>query len=1181
MNKKRTWLGWVLGIIIALLILIGFLPMIASSTFGNHFLLKEINRRITGTISTKKMTFHWFGPQVIEELALQDEKNETIASIKHFESHTSLFSLAFKRIGNTTVESPYVFVDKDDQQQVNVEKSLKRKMPKPSANPAHIGGKTCPKFVGEIVVSDGTLILNAPRVKTVTISSIEFDYKPESDLFHVSANTQQEEIQGNILASGNFHNQLHILAEIKNFPVAILDQLGDDKTFYTTAIGETLDCVIETQKKEGSLFLTAEVKSLNLNGTVNGATYLGSFTVEPDSQLTYTLTPQTFYAMVGGEQKKHWALASKSDLSIKIIEGQIPLTNRELDYSDIKLRAEVTMERAEVIHKEAGPYSFNDFQAQILTRDDLEITASVHILGKEDSKITLSTTIDNDDVVAYNLTAEGLPYALLELFFEEANIMHEAFGDFITLRANGTYDHGKSTNHIEVESPITSFAGDIEGSSLKELAFSVTGQRALQENWKTVFGPLVDFSLSGKASIYERSFAVSTLSGKLSNPYFDIDVRGRVGEKGKPFSYDKLQLTANGTLLKLPYQETFPDTTLKKGNFVLDLDGSKNLAVGTAKILVASQTGESTIESKASEIHIEMKDFIYENKLDWANANVSFKASLEYFPVAILDPFLPEGVDLLFLTGPTVNAQTSGTYTPRATDHLAQIDLKANSEGFETQFSVSVDGTLSINQPQPAFVHWVVTPERYRRLIEIVSPGKSTEYTLAQAATLDFEMTELKCPATLPGTLSSFLCQSGIVGNLKISPMLFMNGEQIMTIKEIAGSVKGENFSEKISFDMHGTIVAPNVPASESSGFSFVGDILNLWTHEGKVNRNQLTVNAEANLELIPITQATGILPMKPETRVVMRALLGDLLNARIYGDVTEHTGPITIDVKSSNLKALLPLQLTPEAILLRDYVDAEITLTEQISEDLLIDVNPLLITGATSDHPLKLYIDPEDFSIAINPFTFKGIRVTKAIIDIGKIRVRNGGEIQRLMDFLKAKEISEDKWMDAWFTPIFVSLIEGTASYKRFDLLLAEKVHLAFWGRIDLVKDKVKMTMGIASSTLTQRFNIMGLSKDDMFQVKMRGRSSDVELDWSSAYTRIGIIVARLAGGHIGYLVGGVIEQIVSVFGDEATPPPTTKPFPWESQYPSDPGEVIPTEAAPPTLKQKGVKRFLHFLAP
>ena len=130
-------------------------------------------------------------------------------------------------------------------------------------------------------------------------------------------------------------------------------------------------------------------------------------------------------------------------------------------------------------------------------------------------------------------------------------------------------------------------------------------------------------------------------------------------------------------------------------------------------------------------------------------------------------------------------------------------------------------------------------------------------------------------------------------------------------------------------------------------------------------------------------------------------------------------------------------------------------------------------------------------------------------------------------MDFLKVTEISHDGVMEAWFTSIYFKLQNGTVKYDRFDFLLANAVHVALWGRIDLIKDKVRMTMGIDPRSLEKPFNI-SLATEDMFQVKMRGSTKKVDLDWSSAKTRIGVIAAKSAAGPLGALLGGIIESFV-----------------------------------------------------
>ena len=94
-------------------------------------------------------------------------------------------------------------------------------------------------------------------------------------------------------------------------------------------------------------------------------------------------------------------------------------------------------------------------------------------------------------------------------------------------------------------------------------------------------------------------------------------------------------------------------------------------------------------------------------------------------------------------------------------------------------------------------------------------------------------------------------------------------------------------------------------------------------------------------------------------------------------------------------------------------------------------------------------------------------------------------------------------------------------------------------------------MTMAIAPSTLQRSFDIKGLSSKQMFHVKMRGSTSNVELDWSAATRRLTILIASSAGGQIGSLVGGLVEQIVTSLGERPTPPPTTDPLPWANKSP------------------------------
>ena len=654
-----------------------------------------------------------------------------------------------------------------------------------------------------------------------------------------------------------------------------------------------------------------------------------------------------------------------------------------------------------------------------------------------------------------------------------------------------------------------------------------------------VVGHSLSFNLNGQVYAQKDHFSLPFVKGKLFNPHLEMDFRGQMGKKDGGFSPEHIQLIATGHIIQLPIEEGLSQQALENGTLYIQIDGSKNLIVVKA-------------EAESIKADIEIHHFIQNDQIAFDASEITFICDLQDFPLEVISPFISEDFAITDFLGKKMTLHTQGTYTPSGEPRLT-LELNARSPGFTASLALSVDGTLTVDQDRPSYIYWEINPERYETLIRSlrINPEYESKFSLTRPTSLELTISQFICPATSsPNDVGHFLCQSGFVGKIHLGTTIFKSKQtqELIIFQEIMGDIKGENFSKAIDLALSGNIVASDIPESEKSAFSFKGEMLNFWTQEGSFNRQGLTVKGVLTLDLLPVRQITGLVPLDKETREILQAVLGGLVNARIYGEISQLSGPLTVDIKASNFKALLPL-----TIYLRDYVNAEITLTEAVSETLLKDIAPLIISGAYSDHPLKVYIDPQGFMIPINPYSLAGVRINNAIIDIGKIRVRNGGQIQSLMEFLKAQEVSPDGLMQAWFTPIFMTFQDGVAFYKRFDILLASNVHIALWGGINLINDQVNMTLAIAPSTLAQRFKISGLSKKELFQVKMRGTTHKLELDWKSAYTRIAFIVAKTAGGHIGQIIGGILENLISSFGEEPSPPPTTDPLPWENLYSSD----------------------------
>lgn len=1130
MNKGLKIVIWVLCFLaILFFVASAALPTWISTPSGTQTLLRWINSRIDGELTLGKVELNWLGKQRIEHFALKDKGGSLQASFQSFETDTKLLYLAlggrsFKR---TVLEKPYLYIVSKTEEEIEKERKKSKRVK------AEHRKCNFPFFEDALLVVNGTIIFVPKKVSPITISEINIDKKSLGEHIQIHGKTtEQGRKEGSVAIEALLlKKQFQAKVNIVDFPLAVLDEL-DQSTFYTDALGPSLNVDLHIEKN-ATLAIHGAATSDNLTAYIAGNTENNRFILNPQTQLKLTLTPLFFKQLIDEKQRGNWELASKTDLEIHVEKGSFPLTLKRPDFKEIILQASGKINRAELHHSSLGGYSLNQFDLSMTMLNNLEISYQGEIQGKEATKLEGNFSITPESDVLFNSTFKGFPVTLLSLVSPELEKnIRTLFGMQFDLECNGTFLDNNLNALCLLSSPATQLKGTLQGT-LPKLDFVIEGTHSIYGKKSKVLGNSVDFAFDGNALFEENSLSLPFIKGKISNPYFNFDLRGRIGEAGESIVPEQIQLIATGLIHKLPISES----ALQNGTCFIQVDGSKNLILAKA-------------EAEGIDIDIEVQHFIQNGEIDLDEAKILFSSNLKNFPLNAISPFIFEDLDLSTYFGPTLSMQAKGSYTPHQEPRLT-LDLNAQGTGFTTSLALSVDGILTVNQDKPSYIYWEITPERYAALMQSfhLNPLYEPTFFLTRTTQLELKISQFTCPTTLSGDISHIICQSGFVGEINLGTAVFRSraSQESIIFQKTGGSIKGENFSEAIDLILSGEIMASNVPSSEKSAFAFDGKMLQLLTKEGKLNREGLTVTGVLSLDLLPVRPITEIIPLNPETRATLQALLGELLNARLYGEVSQLSGPLTVDIKSSNLKVKLPLQLQHQMIYLRDNVDAEITLTEAVNETLLKDVNPLLIAGAHSDHPLKLHIDAQGFMFPLSPYSLQGVRIGRAVLDIGRIRVRSAGQVQALMEFLKAKEVSPEGYMEAWFTPIYITLQEGVATYRRFDALFAGNVHIAMWGSINLLNDHVNMTLAIGPSTLQERFKIKGLSKRDMFHVKMRGTTNKLELDWSAASTRIAFLVARTATGQLGSLIGGILESLLPSLGEEPSPAPTTDPFPWE----------------------------------
>lgn len=1170
MSKLARIITWTLApLFLILVLLILFLPTLVSTPSGQKTAVSLVNKVIPGSLKVDQWKLGWLSGQEITGFQLNDEKGGEILSFKSLKTDETLLSLLLRRynVGKTTLVAPKLNLSTDESGNFNLHQALGQE--KEDSERASRSDKS--RFQGDIEVIDGTFSFKAPKVETIEITDVQMDLKSDPHVFHLVGKTKQGANVGEVKLSGTWQDKIEILADIKDFPVALFDQLQDTKLF-TSAVGAHLNLNASLSTIDGGLSLKSHISSPNLNGDINGITKDCLFQVDPSSVLNFKVAPTFIEALLPEESK--WKLANKPELTVKLQQVTFPCNQKSLTFDDIDFIAQIELTRTELSNEVLGNLSINQFWGRLQKDELFEVNYEAQLQGKgATTDMRGDFAFSEEGNIRYSTNASGLPIEFLTLFNDSATALIPIVGRQVDFASEGTINRKRINSDFTLGTVHGNVKGHLEGNVHGLMHLTAEGKIKPPMKIAKVIGPTPLFTCDAEISMKEKRFTVPKVTATLINEFIDIVATGRCGTEKLGCEPSTMDFRVKGHVTKLPVKAEGKEALEILGaNFLLVVDGAKNSILGEG--VVHASLPESG-KSHSLEVSGSLKNYIHDEVIDFKKGDLVFKGQSKQFPVAFFDLFV-DALPLTDLIGSNLDLRVDGSYS-HAQENLLSLDFHALGKGFQTDFAVTMNDTFTLKEKKPATILWEMTPERYKTLLHLVHPDNESEFSLIEPVLLDFTVHELYCPTKIPDQVTEYICQSGLTGNLMVGPVHFVQNrtKQQFSLYDVTAEIRSQNFSELAHVESKGKFYSPKVPGKEHSGYTFSGDFLHLWTPLGKFNKEKMKVKGDLNLELVPVHEITGVIPMDDEMRAIVRALLGDLVNARIYGEVAELEGPLTIDIKSNNFKTLLPLQLQGHNITLRHDVDAEITLTEQINEVVLKDIAPILITGAWSEHPLKLHVDADQFSLHFRPFTFKGIHIGRAMLDLGRLKVRNGGEIQSIMQFIRAKEVDAQGYMEAWFTPIYFSLHDGVSTYQRFDALIGGNVHVALWGQIDLANDRVHMTLGLSPETLAQRFNLKGLSNENMFQVKMRGSTSKLDLDWSSAKTRIGLILTKTSG-HIGFIVGNLLESIMGSLGEERTPPPTTYPFPWSQEYPEMSGSSSQSQP-----RQGGLQGLFNRLIP
>lgn len=285
MTAKRIWLTVILCVALSLVLFVGLLPSLLSTSWGQQRLTAYANKSLPGKVAVRSIKLSWLGSQSFEGITLHDPEGRPIATLDtvHLESPLLRLMRAVPLHTDLTVKGLNATVECDGKGSTNLQRAL---------------------GIGEASATDTPFSVQLKDASgRVKFSSLQTPID-----IHFEGSTLQGNQKGNFLIdaqlSGFEPDKVHALkAQVKHFPIALLDQflaLSDPRWsgIIHAGLGGTLDANLEQVKMGSGIILKGTVSSATLQGQFCGTWDKNTFALKEPAKFRMTVTPQLTAQMV-------------------------------------------------------------------------------------------------------------------------------------------------------------------------------------------------------------------------------------------------------------------------------------------------------------------------------------------------------------------------------------------------------------------------------------------------------------------------------------------------------------------------------------------------------------------------------------------------------------------------------------------------------------------------------------------------------------------------------------------------------------------------------------------------------------------------------------------------------------------------------------------------------------------
>ncbi|MBS0622547.1 MAG: hypothetical protein JSR80_06280 [Verrucomicrobia bacterium] len=1157
--------------ILVLLAVVMVLPMFLSTPKGTKMFLHFLNQRIAGELQVGNLYLDWFSGIKVTNIKLTSSSGETALTVEELNTSRGLLRWVWGRgdLGAVSIITPSLTLKLDKTGKSTLDEALwgeearvAKQGNKPLQNP---WPHQLP--IGEISIYKGKMTVEAAGAPTALlenlIAHLRHSHKRAPVHIEADAISKLDALEGQLhlnLMVDEAQKIFRGTAEVHHFAITLIDQLltlnsPTWRGLLTEGLGPTLDLNFsgEGGLKEGQCAL--KIDTANLKTSLLASAQAGDVSLKEPMLVLCTLQPAV------GDQLANLAPVFQSvqfqeavHLKTEIGSFRAHLDPNSFQLQELIFDATSSSSPFKVTTPHLGTWPVTRLEGKIHAQGLLSpLDASftfVSTQGTVGVKGTLSPYPEFSPTLT-DLTVSDLPLSFIQNIFEIKQPLEPLLGEKLTLIFHAEQEtfsvsattsllqlpltHFKKGKMLELQAP-TQMTYLLTPEFLSYLLAPARATLTLESlslpfpQWPLSTYPWRTIATSSQLFIEEASLNRSSYTPQMSLNELRLGITTSHLPKGQ---------FVGTCVVHLP-QATGISAALGKEGLPLEFQGNYHL---TDQLKMVLDEFVAFVETRYLELRLSAA--LKKDGRLLLTAPLLARLVIDPHWLASLDPELAalvlQSFSVQFEGSPSelnLEALTLNELVAKGRIHVSPIRL-----GGEIEASIEeLKGDASLNLPKEDLF---VTLSGNTKM----NDGRTGKVKMALEAHqfLDLSTTSLQSDVTfdvLPSALIALITGKRAYLRL-LGPALNMKlTSKFEALKPLQGQLTAHlssqavdldtffRFSEHSKFNIKGTL-------GKEGKISFIG--------EGKelIGSNR-TYTAQGDFESLPIPTLTQMLPLQEEVRAQVSALLGEKASGSLAVDLQQDSGPLRLKLESTHTRCAFEGILSPNSLTLTAPLTASIELTPEIGQLVVGHLNPFFLTALRSVAPITLEVQPEGFSFPL-PYQENALEVPSATLNLGKLWLKNRGEVGALVGLLKHSPLNEAQELQTWCTPLYFSIAHGVVNCKRMDTLIGSSLQVASWGRVDLPQNKVRMTLAIGAPSLRKLLGIQDIPNSYSLLLPVRGPVNDPYVDSKQATLAIAALLARKEGAA-GKIFGGVLDLVSgNLLKQKDIPPPTTQPFPWD----------------------------------